>query len=243
MSSNFKPRLPTSQTWTELPTDFTGKVQSVFAQEFPVELRSGEFLVEGRIYAAEMVIRLGFLEKGRLKQINFEASVDLPPEPSSAANLNGTLPNAAAAIASEFAAEDESNTDLEDDSELDLDGDDPESDGDGETDSEYDREISKTMDLLYGCIDALGSVMEEYFDLDEKEEIDVPESWQAFDFEGVTIYLQQSSVNTQLEAEADRILGFTESQLVHDSQKSEDALSKAEISNVLAFNTKGSRQS
>jgi hypothetical protein len=175
MSANITPRLTTSKTWTELPAEFTKKVNSIFATQFKVEAGYGEFLVEGRIYPDEVVVRIGFVEKGRLKQANFEASMDRIKTPE-----------------------------------------------------------DKTMDALYSIIDALGGLMEEFFELDGEEELDIPLAWKAFDFEGETIYLQQTTVNSRLEAEADRILGLLEKSLVQEENLSEDALARAEIDSELA---------
>lgn len=192
MNSSLMPRLATSKKWTNLPLEFTEKVQIVFAEEFEPEAASGEFLVEGRIYPEEVVIRVGYLEKGRLKQVNFEASMDLPKR--------------------------ESDSVIRDESELGEDG-------------------SKTMERLYICIDAVGSLLEEYFDLDadEGEELDVPYRWKAYRFEGETVYLQHSTVNSRLEAEADRLLGLGDPNLVQDPGETDDALGKAEVDSELAF--------
>ena len=187
-SSNLTPRAATSKQWSDLPAELIRDLMKIFTSQFKAEAARGEFMIEGRIYPEELVMRAGFLEKGRLAQINFEASMDLPK------NSTGPL------------------------SEEDL-----------------DNEDSKTMSSLYTCIDALGSLMEEYFELSEDEEIDVPKRWQAFDFEGETVYLQHSTFNSKLEEEADRILGLLEKKLVHEESSSEDALANAEVNSELAF--------
>lgn len=180
------PRLPTSRQWTELPADFRQKVQKVFAEQFDIEAAHGEFLVEGRIYSEEMIVRIGYLERGRLRQINFEASIDLPKKD-----------------ASESVQEDDSQ--------------------------------SKAMERLYTCIDAIGSLMEEYFELGDDEEIDIPLQWRPYEFENETIYLQYSTVNTRLEDEADRLLGVGNRRLFNEEIEDEDALGKAEIDPELAL--------
>ncbi len=191
MSANLTPRRPTSTTWTDLPSEFAAKIKTVFENQFKTEAQYGEFLVDGRIYPEEVVMRVGFLESGRLKQINFEASMDLPKR-------------------------NEADTD------------------DGPDDATENTE-DKTMERLYVCIDALGSLMEEYFELGDEEEIDVPLHWRAYEFEEDIVFLQHSTVNTRLEEEADRILGLLEKQLVHETQRSEDALANADVDNELAL--------
>lgn len=174
------PRLSSSKSWTDLPTEFTTKVQTVFNNQFKHEAAHGEFLIEGRIYPEEIVLRAGYLEKGRLKQINFEASMDRPKTQADAG------------------------------------------------------EQTSTMDRLYICIDILGSVMEEYFEMGDEDEIDLPLRWRAYDFENETVYLQHSTANTRLEEEADRLLGLSDKTLVHEDTPSEDALANAEVDTELA---------
>lgn len=74
-----QPRLNTSKSWTGLPPEFSQKAAQVFAQNFRDESEAGEFLVQGRIYADEILLQIGYLQKGRLKQTNFEVSVDHSP--------------------------------------------------------------------------------------------------------------------------------------------------------------------
>lgn len=159
--SSLKPRHAASKSWTPLPEDFAAKIKTVFNQQFQKESATGEFLLEGRIYPDEILLRMGYLELGRLRQINFEASMDVPL-------VQETI---------------------------------------DEESAEGDEE-SLTITRLYTSIDALGSLMEEYFQKGDLEEMDVPRSWRPFDFEGETVYLQYSTVNSKLEAEADRLLGL-----------------------------------
>jgi hypothetical protein len=187
----FQPRLASSRQWADLPSDFISKVQEVFAQQFELESLKGEFFVEGRIFPAEIIVRLGYLENGRLKQINFEASMDLPNAEVNADKL----------------ADRSDNNSVE----------------------------SKTMSLLYVCIDAVGSLVEEYFDLAEDEEIDVPLSWRPYDFEGEIVYLKHSTYNSRLEEESDKLLGLSDKNLFNEDLASEDALQRAEVDSELAL--------
>lgn len=184
------PRLVTSRHWTDLPADFRKKVEEVFAEQFDLEAQQGEFLVDGRIYNEEMLVRIGYLEHGRLRQINFEASIDLPKRK----------------------AKDQD-----------------------EEEGKASESESKIMESLYICIDALGSLMEEYFELGEDEELDIPLHWRPFEFEEETIYLQHSTVNTRLEDEADRILGVGDRRLFNEETEDEDALNKADVDSELAL--------
>lgn len=199
MLASFRPRLLTSRQWSSLPTEFAFKVRDVFAKQFDDEAKLGQFVVDGRIYASEITVRVGYLESGRLQQINFEASMDLLPDGKSVSALETEDP-----------------------------------------DLHFAKNENQTMKLLYVCIDAIGSLMEEYFDVGGIDEMDVPNTWRAYEIEGETVYLQYSTVNTQLEAEADRLLGMSSSDarttgLYNEDPLSEDALSKAEIDSDLTF--------
>ncbi len=192
-SQNLVPRLASSKKWTGLPEELLGNLQNVLKEEFKPEAQFGEFLVEGRIYPEELILRVGYLEKGRLKQINFEASVDLPK------------------------AEERNPQNLSDDSE------------------KSEPKESPVLQRLYSCVDVLGSLMQEYFEIGDENEIDVPQSWSPIEFDGTTVYLQRSTYNTKLEEEADRLLGLLDKRLVHEDAPSEDALEMAEINSELAF--------
>jgi hypothetical protein len=169
------PRLPTSKKWTTLPLEFAQKVRGVFAQNFKAEAEVGEFHVEGRIYASEVLVRIGYLENGRLRQMNFEASAD------------------------------------------------------------FSAEAVNAVEKIYLCVDAIASLMEEAFQKQALEEdFDFPLHWRPYDFENSKVYLQYSTINTQLEAEADRLLGLLDEALVQEEQSSEDALAQAVIDTELA---------
>lgn len=67
-------------SWTSLPEEFAFKVLSALEKEFPEQSKVGEFITEGKIFDSEILVRIGYLENGRLRQINFEASLDYDRE-------------------------------------------------------------------------------------------------------------------------------------------------------------------
>ena len=79
-----QPRLTSSHKWTPVPPEFLEKVVQVFADHFPDEADGGEFLADGRIYPEEILLRVGYLESGRLRQMNVEASMAFAPEKTNA---------------------------------------------------------------------------------------------------------------------------------------------------------------
>ncbi len=164
------PRNKSKSAWTGLPEEFSFKVLSALEKEFPEKAKNGEFIVEGKLFEQEILIRIGYLENGRLRQMNFEASLD------------------------------------------------------------YDPEKSEILDNFYTCIDCLGVWIRESFkNMDEDESLDLPLSWRATDFQGQTVFLQYSSVNSRLEQEANRLLGIGSDALFNEAQEAEDAFDLAEV--------------
>ncbi len=74
------PRNLSKAPWTSLPEEFAFKVLSALEKEFPEQSKVGEFIAEGKMFDTEILIRIGYLENGRLRQINFEASLDFDRE-------------------------------------------------------------------------------------------------------------------------------------------------------------------
>jgi hypothetical protein len=70
-----EPRLPTSQKWTRVPADYADQVVAALAKSFPAQSEKGEWIFEGRIYPEELFLVVGYLQTGRLKQVNFEVSL------------------------------------------------------------------------------------------------------------------------------------------------------------------------
>ncbi len=70
-----EPRLPSSKKWTSIPKDYLQQVCEAFAESFPVQAQQGQFLVEGRLYSEEILLRAGYLPNNQLKQNNFEVSL------------------------------------------------------------------------------------------------------------------------------------------------------------------------
>ncbi|MCC6277409.1 MAG: hypothetical protein IT289_05790 [Oligoflexia bacterium] len=60
------------------------------------------------------------------------------------------------------------------------------------------------MTHLNRALDALGSLISEYFSAEG--DIEVPKEWHPFEFEGAPVYLKVSSDNSDLEQAADRFL-------------------------------------
>lgn len=160
------PRRPTSQKWTDFPKEFSAQIESVFKESFAQQLGDSELIVQGRIYAEEILLRVGVLEKGRIAQSNFEVSID------------------------------------------------------------YDSNDSQVLDRIHHLVDVAASMMMEHYET--QGEVEFPLSWKEFPFKGQPIYLQYSTENSDLEAQANAILGVSEDGFYHDPGNSDDALDRAE---------------
>lgn len=155
-----KPRLASSKKWTDFPKEFSKQIQDVFKENFAKELKSSELIVEGRIYPQEILIRIGYLEAGRLKQANFEVSV------------------------------------------------------------EYSQTKNDAVMRINDAVDAAASMMMDYFEKEQDTEgdVDFPLSWKEVPFNNQKLYMQFSTVNTKLEAEADAILGASEDGMIKEEE-------------------------
>lgn len=168
------PRLKSSKKWTNFPKEYADQIQSVFKENFSQYLDNAELLIEGRIYPEEIMLRVGYLEEGRLAQANFEVSMS------------------------------------------------------------YSQEQQDAIRRIHNCVDAAASMMMEY--LENDGEVDFPYTWKEVPFQGKTIYLKFSTENSSLEAQANKILGLTEEEMMIEdtSEDDEDALTRAELSEELS---------
>ena len=100
-----------------------------------------------------------------------------------------------------------------------------------ETSIAYNATKEDTLERIYNCIDATGDIMNEYFQHDEEadEELDLPRTWKGLQIDNEELFFKFSTENTELEAEANAILGNAEKALVHgdDESTSDDALDHA----------------
>ena len=70
------PRLTKSKRWTSFPEEFLKQIEGVIAQNFKDQSKNGKFVVRGHIYSSEILLRIGYLENGRLVQANADVSIE-----------------------------------------------------------------------------------------------------------------------------------------------------------------------
>ena len=138
----------------------------ILSSHFSQKAKDGNFVVEGRIYPNELLMRVGYLERGRLRQVNFELSTG------------------------------------------------------------YNPKQNNMMELVHTTLDSAGSLLEQYF---ENEENDFPREWKEFIVGKATIHVRHTTVNSDLEAEADRLLGVAEDNLVSGDDSEEELKTKISL--------------
>ena len=144
-----------------MPAELLDQVKGVFEETFSKQAKDGKIIVEGRLYQNEILFRTGFLESGRLRQFNFEVSVEFDPKKQNA------------------------------------------------------------LKMIHFCVDCGASMMDAFFTAGNNIE-EFPVVWQEFKAQGKTAYIMASTVNTELEAEADKILGENVDGLVVGEDIAED---------------------
>jgi len=138
-----EPRLPSSKKKQDFPLDYIKMIRDVISKNFK-KTKGKKVIVEGAIYNEEVCLRIGFIDPGAIKQVNFEASVD------------------------------------------------------------YSVKKKNIMEQIYLALDALGSLIEQYFHADG--DIEVPKSWHEFKLDDKFVHLQVSSINNELESKAAKLL-------------------------------------
>lgn len=185
--NQMKPRLKTSSKWTAFPAELTLQIAQIFKQNFGSQLPKAQFIVEGQIYPREILLRVGYIEPGRLAQNNFEVSLEY-------------------AVA----------------------------------------EGENAVSAIHLCVDAAGSLLQEFIEgtsassneAENETEFDLPRTWTEYPFQGKKIFLQYTTVNTNLEAQADALLGET----ADDSLVKEEEADEEENSGPQMFSKKKKSQ-
>ncbi len=97
-----------------------------------------------------------------------------------------------------------------------------------EVSSEYNSEGNQAVEKIHVCVDAAAAMMTEYFE--NQGEVDFPYLWKEVAFGAHKVFVQYSTENPDLEAEANRLLGATDdSMMLEEDENDMDALAHAEI--------------
>lgn len=92
----------------------------------------------------------------------------------------------------------------------------------------YSREKQDAIARIHNCVDAAASMMMDY--LENDGEVDFPYTWKEVPFQNQKIYMQFNTENSDLEAQANKLLGVDEAALYNEevNDEEQDALSRAE---------------
>ncbi|HEX7675781.1 MAG TPA: hypothetical protein VF412_16510 [Bdellovibrio sp.] len=96
------PRLKSSKKWTNFPKEYSDQIQAVFKENFAQYLEDAELIIEGRIYSEEITLRVGYHQKGRLVQANFETSMNYSQDEQDAVSRIHNCVDAAASMMMEY---------------------------------------------------------------------------------------------------------------------------------------------
>lgn len=97
-----------------------------------------------------------------------------------------------------------------------------------EISANYSMKEKNIIPTVHLCVDAGASLLMDYFDYlktqseDSDNEFELPRSWSEFEFENQKIWAQFSAVNSDLERQADELLGMTNENIYNEDEESED---------------------
>lgn len=93
---------------------------------------------------------------------------------------------------------------------------------------DHTQENSNALEQMHLGIDILASFLEDFLQAQaDKEELDLPMDWHVYEVEGQQIYLIYDTVNDNLEAQANELLGISENEeLLDDDEFGSDFLNQ-----------------
>lgn len=73
------PRNEENKSFSLLPPELLETILEIFKDTFQEESTKGDFFCLGQVHQGEILLRLGYVEKGSIKQVNFDTSIDVEP--------------------------------------------------------------------------------------------------------------------------------------------------------------------
>lgn len=70
------PKNEKNKAYTNFPEELLNAIKDSFSEDFEPQTKDGSFLSFGRIYQSEIVLRLGYLQKDSITQINFDTTIE-----------------------------------------------------------------------------------------------------------------------------------------------------------------------
>lgn len=81
---------------------------------------------------------------------------------------------------------------------------------------DFDPAKHNAIEKIYTCIDAVAMLMTSFFE--GAPSSDFPNTWKQFEFENKSLFFQFSTINTDLESQADQLLGEDKDSLVQEME-------------------------
>ncbi len=69
------PKNKRNTAYTPLPTELLTAIKNNFKEDFEKHGNKGSFFTFGRVYQGEIILRIGYVKKNSLMQINFDTSI------------------------------------------------------------------------------------------------------------------------------------------------------------------------
>lgn len=98
---------------------------------------------------------------------------------------------------------------------------------------EYNPAKDNMVKMVHLAIDVCATMMEQLFEEDNAD--DFPKVWKDFEVEGRTLYLQYTGVNSDLEKQADELLGKSNKNLVQGEDEEELEEEKEGLKRILGL--------
>jgi hypothetical protein len=99
----------------------------------------------------------------------------------------------------------------------------------------YKRDKDNVLKLLHLAVDAAASLFEQFFAAENDH--DFPRIWEEIDFEGRKVFIRYDTTNSQLEVEANRLLGdkFDADEVVQGDWEADEELTPEQIKATLGI--------
>ena len=101
-----------------------------------------------------------------------------------------------------------------------------------------------TLEKIHLAVDAIGSLMLEYFE-DEEAQENLPYIWREIPFENQKVWFQFTTENPDLEKEANKLLGIEEPSLINEDTLSEEddaEMEKLDLKNPQIFKSSSKKK-
>jgi hypothetical protein len=97
----------------------------------------------------------------------------------------------------------------------------------------YDPKRDNVLKLMHTLFDAMGALFDQYFQL--PDDAGFPRLWEEMDFEGRKLFVQYSTKNSELESEANKLLGVSKEGLLKEDDEAGEEVVLEEVKKKLGL--------